>query len=327
MRQVRGRAPGPGLAPKGRRRDLDASAGHCDRPSHLCRLSQSGGIFRLARRAVAGLRVIPLRYGHRSRRSDGPAPNAPVPVLTGPRTLTFVSGESLLPVAVGAGDDRRSLLRDRRRGGRGGRSRLHDRASMPPAFSSVGPSPARTDSASGRESAPHRPRRGVDGPSRLQLRELPLARRRRAPRTRHPGDGRPRASRELAADRAALAAIDEAAHLWTAATRGEVVFALGAASATGTIVDIDVDPNDSAILSRGAAGVTRRHYSVGRRHRARADHPPQRRAGPEGPAEHPRARPRFRPRPLAPPRRRDVERARALRRQGTSPAREKLAVP
>jgi hypothetical protein len=68
-------------------------------------------------------------------------------------------------------------------------------------------------------------------------------------------------SRELLGDRAALGAIDEAAHLWTAATRGEVVFALGPASAGGTIVELDVDPADPAILSKGAAGVTRRQYS------------------------------------------------------------------
>ena len=68
-------------------------------------------------------------------------------------------------------------------------------------------------------------------------------------------------SRDLAADRIALGSLDEAAHLWTAATRGEVVFALGPASAAGTIVEVDVDPADPAILSKGAAGVTRRQYS------------------------------------------------------------------
>jgi hypothetical protein len=69
-------------------------------------------------------------------------------------------------------------------------------------------------------------------------------------------------SRDLLADRAAYAAIDEAAQLWTAATRGEVVFRVGAAFASGVvIVDMDVDPSDPAILARGAAGVTRRQYT------------------------------------------------------------------
>jgi hypothetical protein len=68
-------------------------------------------------------------------------------------------------------------------------------------------------------------------------------------------------SRELLGDRGALRAIDDAAHIWTAATRGEVVFTLGASTAGGTIVEVDVDPHDPAIVSKGAAGVTRRQYS------------------------------------------------------------------
>jgi hypothetical protein len=67
-------------------------------------------------------------------------------------------------------------------------------------------------------------------------------------------------SRDLLADGAARAAITEAADLWTAATRGEVVFQMGSGAAPGVVVDMDVDPADPAILSRGAAGVTRRQY-------------------------------------------------------------------
>jgi hypothetical protein len=72
-----------------------------------------------------------------------------------------------------------------------------------------------------------------------------------------------RASRDLQADPAALAAIEEAAQLWNAATRGEVVFVLGAGSLPGAVVDLDVDPSDPVIVARGAAGVTRRQYSGG----------------------------------------------------------------
>jgi hypothetical protein len=76
-------------------------------------------------------------------------------------------------------------------------------------------------------------------------------------------------SRELLVDRAAFAAIGEAADLWTAATRGEVAFRLGPVAAPGVVVEMDVDPSDPAILSRGAAGVTRRQYSGASISRAR----------------------------------------------------------
>ncbi len=66
----------------------------------------------------------------------------------------------------------------------------------------------------------------------------------------------------LRADAAALAAIEEAAQLWSAATRGEVAFVVGAPATSGTIeVDLDVDPADPVLLARGAAGVTRRQYA------------------------------------------------------------------
>ncbi len=78
-----------------------------------------------------------------------------------------------------------------------------------------------------------------------------------------------RPSRDLEADKGALAAIEEAAQLWSAATRGQVLFVLGDASAAGAVVDLDVDPSDSVIVARGAAGVTRRQYSGGAIARAR----------------------------------------------------------
>ncbi len=68
-----------------------------------------------------------------------------------------------------------------------------------------------------------------------------------------------RISRELSGDPLALAAIQEAAQLWTEATRGEVTFVPGG---PGTVVvDLEVDPTDAVILARGAAGVTRRQYA------------------------------------------------------------------
>ncbi len=187
-------------------------------------------------------------------------PSGSAPVLTGPLTLTFVSGESLLPVAAarvttdgrsyvtdGAGVvaiDRGTALSieasgflERRALARG------ERFSLWPRISATGLDEEYTArlvyncAAAG----------CADGGE-------PLGRVNQGMVTLVP-------SRDLVADRAALNAIDEAAHLWTAATRGEVVFALGIPSAAGTIVEIDVDPADPAILSKGAAGVTRRQYS------------------------------------------------------------------
>jgi hypothetical protein len=68
-----------------------------------------------------------------------------------------------------------------------------------------------------------------------------------------------RISRELSADPLALAAIHEAAELWTATTRGEVTFVPGGPGAV--VVDLSVDPTDAVIQARGAAGVTRRQYA------------------------------------------------------------------
>jgi hypothetical protein len=190
-------------------------------------------------------------------------PSGSSPVLTGPRTLTFVSGESLLPVASarvttdgrsyvtdGAGAvavDRVSTMSVEAAGFLERRALARtDRFSLWPRIS---PSTGLDEESTARmvyNCADSTCRDGGEALGRVTQGTVTLV-----------------PSRQLSADRAALAAIDEAAHLWTAATRGDVVFALAAASATGTIVDIDVDPNDSAILSRGAAGVTRRQYSAG----------------------------------------------------------------
>jgi hypothetical protein len=187
-------------------------------------------------------------------------PSGSAPVLSGPLSLTFVSGESQLPVAAarvttdvgsyvtdGAGVvavervttlsveasgflERRALARA-------------DRFSLWPRVSATGLDEETTARLVYNCAAPA----CADGGE-------PLGRVNQGTVTLVP-------SRDLAGDRGALGAIDEAAHLWTAATRGEVVFVLGPPSATGTIVDIDVDPADTAIVSRGAAGVTRRQYS------------------------------------------------------------------
>jgi len=79
-----------------------------------------------------------------------------------------------------------------------------------------------------------------------------------------------RPSRELRDDPDALAALEEGVQLWTAATRGEVAFARSIPSAPGTVeVTVDVDPADPVIVSRGAAGVTRRDYAGAAISRAR----------------------------------------------------------
>jgi hypothetical protein len=192
----------------------------------------------------------------------GRLPNVSAPpVPTGPRTLTFVSGESLAPVvSARVTADGRSYVTD------GAGAVAVDRVSTM-SVDAAGFLERRALARADRFSLWPRVSEstGLDEESTARLvyncahagcvdGGEPLGRVNQGMVTLVP-------SRELTTDRTALAAIDEAAHLWTAATRGEVVFAIGAGSATGTIVDVDVDPGDPAILARAAAGVTRRQYS------------------------------------------------------------------
>jgi hypothetical protein len=182
-----------------------------------------------------------------------------VPVLIGPGVLTFVSGESQLPVdAARVTIDGRSYLTN------GAGVVAVDRGASSISVQATGflerRAVARTDHFS---LWPRTSPVGIDEEHTARLvyncaaagcadGGEPLG---RVPQ----GMVTIQLSRDLLADGAARAAITEAAQLWTAATRGEVVFQMGGA-APGVVVDMDVDPNDTAIVSRGAAGVTRRQY-------------------------------------------------------------------
>lgn len=219
-----------------------------------------------AQRETAGVSSPSLEgTGSASATAAGPPvgeriPGASPPAPAGPLTLTLVSGESLLPVAEAR------VTTD-------GRSYVTDGAGLVA---------VERGAALSVQAAGFLERRAVARPERFSLwprvsatgldeeYTARLVYNCSAPGCADGGEPLGRVnqgivtlvpSRDLVADRAALAAIDEAAHLWSAATRGEVVFALGSGSATGTIVEIDVDPNDAAIVTRGAAGVTRRQYS------------------------------------------------------------------
>jgi hypothetical protein len=187
-------------------------------------------------------------------------PGSSAPVLVGPGALTFVSGESLLPVvSARVTIDGRSYLTD------GAGVVSVDKISTALTVDAAGflerRAVARTDHYS---LWPRTSPTGIDEEYTARLVYNCTA-----PGCADGGESLGRVpqgavtlqlSRDLLADAAAYAAIDEAAKLWTAATHGEVVFRVGPAFATGVIVAMDVDPNDPAILSRGAAGVTRRQY-------------------------------------------------------------------
>jgi hypothetical protein len=189
-------------------------------------------------------------------------PGGAAPALVGPGVLTFVSGESLLPVeSARVTIDGRSYVTN------GAGAVAVDRISTAISVDAAGflerRAVARTDHYS---LWPRTSPTGIDEEYTARL-VYNCA----APACADGGESLGRVpqglvtlqlSRELLADRAAYAAIDEAAQLWTAATRGEVVFRVGSAFVSGVVlVDIDVDPSDPAILARGAAGVTRRQYT------------------------------------------------------------------